>query len=67
MELLLGSKLGTTYSAVEPKREEPSKPFAPSLSNVNMRCVYAYLIGQHRVNREVVIHFARSGLLYEGT
>lgn len=67
MELLLGNELGATYPAAEPKREEPPKPFALPPPNADMRCVYAYLMKQRRVSREVVTHFARSGLLYEDT
>ena len=65
MELLLGNELGATYPAAEPKREEPPKPFALPPPNADMRRVYAYLMKQRRVSREVVTHFARSGLLYE--
>ena len=63
MELLLGNELGATYPAAEPKREEPPKPFALPPPNADMRRVYAYLMKQRRVSREVVTHFARSGLL----
>ena len=65
MELLLGNELGATYPAAEPKREEPPKPFALPPPHTDMRRVYAYLMKQRRVSREVVTHFARSGLLYE--
>ena len=65
MELLLGNELGASYPAAEPKREEPPKPFALPPPNADMRCVYAYLMKQRRVSREVVTHFARAGLLYE--
>ena len=59
MELLLGNELGATYPAAEPKREEPPKPFALPPPNADMRRVYAYLMKQRRVSREVVTHFAR--------
>ena len=65
MELLLGKELGEAYPAAQPKREEPPKPFALPPPNADMRRVYAYLMKQRHISREVVTHFARAGLLYE--
>jgi hypothetical protein len=41
------------------------KPFALPLANENMRRVYAYLIKQRCIDRDVIYHFAHRGLLYE--
>ena len=65
MELLLGNELGEAYPAAQPKREEPPKPFALPPSHTDMRRVYAYLMKQRHISREVITHFARAGLLYE--
>lgn len=65
MELLLGDGLGEAYPAAQPKREEPPKPFALPPSHTDMRRVYAYLMKQRHISREVITHFARAGLLYE--
>ena len=65
MELLLGKELGEAYPAAQPKREEPPKPFALPPLHTDMRRVYAYLMKQRHISREVITHFARAGLLYE--
>mgnify|MGYP000010643207 FL=1 len=65
MELLLGKELGEAYPAAQPKREEPPKPFALPTPHTDMRRVYAYLMKQRHINREVITHFARARMLYE--
>ena len=65
MELLLGNELGKAYPAAQPKREESARPFALPPPHTDMRRVYAYLMKQRHISREVVTHFARAGLLYE--
>jgi hypothetical protein len=65
MELLLGNELGEAYPAAQPKREELAKPFALPPPHTDMRRVYAYLMKQRHISREVISHFARAGLLYE--
>ena len=67
MELLLGDGLGTRYPTVAPRPEEPPKRFALPPAHTDMRRVYAYLMKQRHISREVVTHFARAGLLYEDT
>ena len=67
MELLLGNELGKAYPAAQPKQEEPAKPFVLPPPHTDMRRVYAYLMKQRHISREVVTHFARAGLLYEDT
>ena len=65
MELLLGKELGKAYPAAQPKLEEQPRPFALPTPHTDMRRVYAYLMKQRHISREVVTHFARAGLLYE--
>ena len=62
METLLG---GENLPAARQEREEPPKPFALPPPHTDMRRVYAYLMKQRHISREVVTHFARAGLLYE--
>ena len=65
MELLLGNELGEAYPAARPKPEEPPRPFALPPPHTDMRRVYAYLMKQRHISREVITHFAKAGLLYE--
>ena len=65
MELLLGDGLGARYPTASPKSEEPPRPFALPPPHTDMRRVYAYLMKQRHISREVITHFARAGLLYE--
>ena len=53
-----------------PRREpaappKPRKPFELPLRNANERRVFAYLCKSRGIDREVVAHFVRAGLLYE--
>ena len=57
--------MGEAYPAAQPKREEPPRPFALPPPHTDMRRVYAYLMKQRHISREVVTHFVRAGLLYE--
>lgn len=41
------------------------KPFELPPANENMRRVYAYLIKQRCIDRDIVYHFAHRGLIYE--
>jgi len=45
--------------------EEPRQPFELPPANDNMRRVYAYLIKQRCIDRNVLYHFAHRGLIYE--
>lgn len=54
--------------AVLPAKEIPQKekkPFALPPKNADMRRVYAYLLKARFLDRQVVAHFVRAGLLYE--
>ena len=49
------------------KGENPAvfQPFALPPPNRDMRRVYAYLMKHRHINRDVITHFARAGVLYE--
>lgn len=62
---LLGEH-GMSYSPAPPKRaQELRKPFALPPVNSDMRRVYAYLIKQRFINRDVLTHFAKVKTIYE--
>lgn len=65
MLLLLGGENGQVYPAAREKKQPEPKPFALPEPNGNMRRVYAYLIKERRLDREILNHFAREGTLYE--
>ena len=44
---------------------EPPKPFALPPRHADARRVYAYLMKHRHIDRDVITHFARAGLLYE--
>lgn len=53
------------YPTAKPQEEEPPKPFELPPINGDCRRVYAYLLKQRRIDREVISHFVKAGLLYE--
>ena len=63
MEYLLGGYGGTLSAAPPVKREV--KEFALPERNDNMRRVYAYLLQQRGLNRDVVYAFAHRQMIYE--
>ena len=66
MSLLLGGESGqTSYPRVKDKTISPTKPFALPAPNGNMRRVYAYLLKERKLDRDIVSWFARTGTLYE--
>ena len=63
---LLGGEQGRAYEpAKKPVLEEPKKPFALPIASREMRRMYAYLLQQRLIDREIVNHFVRAKLLYE--
>lgn len=62
--LLLGRKDGKRYEQAQSAPPEP-KPFALPDPYDNMRRVYAYLMRQRHIDREVITGFVREKLLYE--
>ena len=62
--MLLNGEQGVAYK--QSQREERTKaPFVLPPSNSNMRRVYAYLLKNRFLDREIVDAFVRSGLIYE--
>lgn len=65
VQLLLGSK--SVIISVEKNKhfEKNYKPFLLPPANKNMRRVYAYLIKQRCIHRDIISHFAHRRLIYE--
>lgn len=63
--MLLGGEKGQCYPQAREKTSLPSKPFALPPANRDMRRVYAYLMKHRHIDRDVITHFARAGVLYE--
>ena len=61
---LLNGEQGEVYIPAEKKEKEPPKEFALPPSNQAMRRVYAYLLQQRHISREVLSAFAQKGLIY---
>ena len=62
MEALLGD---AELPPARQRAEEEPRPFALPPPSRDMRRVYAYLMKQRHISREVITHFAKAGLLYE--
>ena len=65
VSLLLDGEQGVEYPVAKQKEEVPLKPFELPPVNNDCRRVYAYLLKQRYIDREVVSHFVKAGLLYE--
>ena len=65
MSLLLGDDLGGSYPAAKEKEPEPAKPFVLPPQSESMRRVYAYLLKQRCIDREILNAFVRKKLIYE--
>lgn len=64
--LLLGGEQGVEYQQSDRnKTPEPRKPFELPPANPDMRRVFAYLIKQRFIGRDIVTHFAKKKMLYE--
>ena len=62
--LLLGRKNNKSYEQAKPAKETP-KPFALPEPYGTMRRMYAYLMRQRHIDREVISAFVHEKLLYE--
>ena len=62
--LLLGRKNGKSYEQAKPAKEAP-KPFALPEPYGTMRRMYAYLMRQRHIDRDVISYFVHEKLLYE--
>ncbi|MCL2212742.1 MAG: DUF3991 and toprim domain-containing protein [Oscillospiraceae bacterium] len=63
VQLLLGESVGFSPVTQLPPKEQ--KAFVLPPKNDNMRRVYAYLIKQRGISREVIYHFAHKELIYQ--
>ncbi|MFG6373924.1 MAG: DUF3991 and toprim domain-containing protein [Oscillospiraceae bacterium] len=65
VSLLLNGEQGVEYPIAKQKEGVPPKPFELPPVHSDCRRVYAYLLKQRRVDREVISHFVKAELLYE--
>lgn len=65
VQLLLGSKAAIAPISNPSNFERHRRPFALPPANKNMRRVYAYLIKQRCIDRDIIYHFAHRRLIYE--
>lgn len=65
VSLLLDGQQGQAHPAVLHREEPPRKPFVLPEANPNMRRVFAYLVKQRHIDRQVVAHFAKAKTLIE--
>jgi len=63
--MLLGEAHGQSYSKVKDEKQEERKPFLLPPQHTDMRRVFAYLIKNRHIDREVVSFFAKQKMLYE--
>lgn len=63
--LLLGGESGVEWNQTAKSAPPPKKDFALPEANPDMRRVFAYLIKQRFIGREVLSHFAHEKLIYE--
>lgn len=62
---LLDGEKGKIYEPEQKKEQKPPKEFALPPANQTMRRVYAYLLQQRFISRDVLNVFAQNGLIYE--
>lgn len=62
---LLGGEQGQEYRQSKKWQEEPREPFILPPANPDMRRVFAYLLKERLLDREIVSAFAKEKLLYE--
>lgn len=63
--MLLGGEQGEVYSKAKERKQIEQKPFELPPKNSDMRRVFAYLIKNRHIDRNVVSFFAKQKLLYE--
>ena len=62
---LLGGEQGTVYASAPKQEKKEKKDFALPPAGRDMRRVYAYLLKNRLLDREVISAFVRAGSLYE--
>lgn len=65
MNYLLGEDCGVEWNQTAKSAPAPRKEFALPEANRDMRRVFAYLIKQRFIDRDVLSHFAHHKLIYE--
>ena len=65
MDTLLCGEQGQAFPQAKTRPPDPPTAFVLPDASPTMRRVYAYLMRQRRIHREVITAFVRSGLLYE--
>lgn len=65
VQMLLGGEAGVEWNQTAKGAPPPRKAFALPEANPDMRRVFAYLIKQRFIDRDVLSHFAHEKLLYE--
>lgn len=65
VQLLLGGESGVEWNQTAKSAPAPKKAFTLPEANPDMRRVFAYLIKQRFIDREVLSHFAHEKLIYE--
>ncbi len=65
VEMLLGGENGVEWNQAEKSAPQPKKDFCLPEANFDMRRVFAYLIKQRFLDRDVLSYFAREKLIYE--
>ena len=65
MDTLLCGEQGRAFPRAKARPPDPPKAFVLPDASPTMRRVYAYLMKQRRIHREVITAFVRAGLLYE--
>lgn len=65
MNYLLGEGCGVEWNQIAKSAPAPRKEFALPDANYDMRRVFAYLIKQRFIDRDVLSHFAHRELIYE--
>lgn len=63
--LMFLEEQGITCEQVEQKQQEEKKPFELPKRNDSMRRIYAYLLKERYLDREVIQHFIQNKLIYE--
>ena len=65
VDTLLCGEQGQAFPQAKARPPDPPKAFVLTNANPTMRRVYAYLMKQRRIHREVITAFVQAGLLYE--
>ena len=65
VQMLLGSGYIPLTPSISVKRQKEQKPFLLPEANSDMRRVFAYLMKERFIDRDIIHYFAHNGTLYE--